>query len=108
MEVLFHPEAEGELDRLPTNEKAAMDHAIEKLEALGARLPYPHCSAVRDADRLRELRPRSGRSPWRALYRQVKTVMVIGAIAPEAKSNRRGFAKAVRRAESRLAELEKP
>ncbi len=106
MEVAFHPEAEEEFGRLPPNEKVAMDHALEKLEALGARLPYPHSSAVQGADRLRELRPRSGRSPWRALYRQVKDVMVIGAIGPEASSNRRGFATAIRRAESRLAELD--
>jgi hypothetical protein len=108
VEVLFHPGAEKELARLPDGEKLAMDHAVEKLEALGPRLPYPHQSDVKGADRLRELRPRAGRSPWRALYRQVGSAMVIAAIGPEAKVNRRGFAAAVKRAEARLAELEEP
>lgn len=63
MDVAFHPEAAAELGALPDPEKLAMDHAIEKLEALGDRLPFPHTSAVKGADRLRELRPRAGRSP---------------------------------------------
>jgi hypothetical protein len=50
-------------------EKAALINAEAKLAALGPGLPYPHSSAVQGADRLRELRPRGGRSPWRALYR---------------------------------------
>ncbi len=45
------------------------DHA--KLGAYGPLLGYPHTSAVRGAEGLRELRPRAGRSAWRALYRQV-------------------------------------
>ena len=54
--------------RLPKDEQAALDHAVEKLAALGPRLPYPHQSAVQGQRGLRELRPRGGRSPWRALY----------------------------------------
>ena len=55
-----------------------MLHAFEKLEVVGSRLPFPHSSQVRGrAEGLRELRPRSGRSPWRALYRQVGNRMVV-------------------------------
>ena len=108
VDAFFHPGAEKELARLPDGEKLAMHHAVEKLEALGPRLPYPHQSGVKGAEGLRELRPRAGRSPWRALYRQVGGVMVVAAIGPEAKVNQRGFAAAVKRARARLAELEEP
>ena len=46
MKVLIHPLAEPELAQLPGAEKAAMDHAMEKHEALGARLLFPHQSGV--------------------------------------------------------------
>src|SRR5688572_22779529 len=82
MDVVFVPAAEDELDRLPVNEKFAILNAIEKLEALGDTLPYPHSSAVRGT-KLRELRPRSGRSPWRAFYRRVEDLLVIAAIGPK-------------------------
>lgn len=108
MDVLFHPDAAEERSGLPAAERAAMDHAVEKLEALGAGLPFPHQSAVRGTDGLRELRPRAGRSPWRALYRQIGKTMVVGAIAPEAAVDRKGFRSAVRRAERRLAGLAAP
>lgn len=87
-------------------EIAALDNAEVKLAALGPALPYPHSSAVRGADRLRELRPRGGRSPWRALYRQVGDEFVVAAVGPEAEVDQRGFAAACRRAEARLAEME--
>ena len=83
-----------------------MDHAVEKLDALGMRLPFPHQSDVRGAQNLRELRPRSGRSPWRAFYRRIGEVLVIAAVGPEAAVDRRGFDRAVRRAERRLDALE--
>ncbi len=53
-----------------------------------------------------ELRPRAGRSAWRALYRQVGDVFVLAAVGPEAQSDPRGFDRAVRRALRRLADLE--
>jgi len=62
VEVVFHPEAERELNDLPDEERAAIDHARDKLEVLGESLPFPHQSAVRGARGLRELRPRAGRS----------------------------------------------
>jgi hypothetical protein len=79
-----------------------MLHAVDKLKALGPRLPYPHQSSVRGAHGLRELRPRGGRSPWRAFYQRHGNVFVIGAVGPEAQVDQRGFDKAVRDALARL------
>jgi hypothetical protein len=39
----------------------------------------PHSSAVRGADRHRELRSRGGRSSWRAFYRRLSDVFVVAA-----------------------------
>lgn len=105
-EVLYHPEAEAELSKLPGNERAAVSNAVRKLEAIGPDLPYPHSSAVVQADRLRELRPRRGSSPWRAIYRQVGEAFVIASVCPEAKQSPRGFSRGCGDAESRLTELE--
>lgn len=51
-------------------------------------------------------RPRAGRSPWRAFYRRVADTLVIGAIGPEAHVDPRGFGRAIRAAEARLARIE--
>lgn len=59
----MHPLAQKELGLLPTQEKAAVDNAMKKLEALGPELGYPYSSAVQAADAVRELRPRAGSSP---------------------------------------------
>jgi hypothetical protein len=88
-------------------ERAAVDHAVEKLEAMGPTLPFPHSSNVQGWEDLRELRPKAGKSPWRPLYRQVGDPFVIAAIGPEANKNRRGFDRACQAAIDRLAELEK-
>lgn len=104
--VLYLPEAEGERRRRPAVEKAALINADRKLQALGPQLPYPHSSAVKGADRLRELRPRGGRSPWRALYRQVGDVFVVAGVAPEAQVDSRKFDAACRAAECRLSQIE--
>lgn len=84
-----------------------MERAVEKLTVFGPYLTYPHQSAVRGAGTgLRELRPRAGRSPWRALYRRIGDVFVIAAIAPEAQADRRGFDRAAAAAEARLHDTE--
>lgn len=108
MEVRYHPEAKAELMLLPVREMASVLAAIDKLEAQGDALTFPHQSAVRGARGLRELRPRRGRSRWQALYRRVGPEMVILAVAPEAQADRRGFARAVLTAERRAAEATGP
>ena len=106
MDVYFHRAARAELDALPAAEQRAIDHAVEKLEAVGAQLPFPHASKVRGAATLFELRPRGGRSSWRAFYRQVGPAMVIAAIGPEARTDARGFARAVKAALQRLSAIQ--
>lgn len=82
-----------------------MVHALEKLEALGSRLSFPHQSAVKGVPNLRELRPRSGRSRWRAFYRLLGEGFVIAAVGPEANVNRREFNRTVLVAIERLDSL---
>lgn len=104
--TVLHSDAEQELTHTPTREATAILNAIEKLKEIGPTLGYPHTSDVRGAGNLRELRPRQGRSPWRAFYRQIGTHLVIAAIGPEAETNPRGFKKAIKLAEQRLNDLE--
>jgi hypothetical protein len=104
--VLYHPQYEAEWRSLPPAERVAMASAAEKLAA-DTQLGFPHTSRVQGSKAaLRELRPRRGRSPWRALYRRVGDVMVVLAVAPEAQRDRRGFGRAVAEAERRLREVE--
>lgn len=104
MDVEIVPEARVELKALPPDELKAMFNALEKLQALGARLPYPHSSQVQGTP-LRELRPRAGRSPWRALYQRLGDRLVVVAIAPEAQHDPRGFKRAVTQAKRRLQNI---
>lgn len=106
MKVVFHPEAEGEYFKVASKERVSIQNAIEKLEAEGARLGHPHSSQVKGT-RLRELRPRGGRSRWRALYVRVADAMVVLAIGPEAQHDPSGFRRTVNKAEERLGEVEK-
>ena len=103
--IQWHPEAVEELMQLPRDEQLALDHAAGKLAAVGSALPYPHQSAVKAGQGLRELRPRGGRSRSRALDDRRGDTFVIAAVAPEAQVDRRGFDRAVRTARRRLEEL---
>jgi hypothetical protein len=53
----------------------------------------------------RELRPRGGRSAWRALYRRVGDVFVVATVGPEAQANPQGFGRMIKLATQRLEEL---
>jgi hypothetical protein len=66
------------------------------------RLGYPHSSRVRGAADLRELRPRAGRSPWRAFYRRIGEEMIVAAFGPEAGVDPLAFERAVSTAVRRL------
>ncbi|MHB1537778.1 MAG: hypothetical protein ACYCUM_06390 [Solirubrobacteraceae bacterium] len=108
--VLWHPAADAERAAISAaGERAAIQHAREKLEAIGPRLSTPHSSAIKgeDGSGLRELRPRTGRSRWRPIYRQIGPgVFVILAVAPEAAIEKRGFEGKVRDARRRFEGLE--
>ena len=101
--VVVLDEAAAELLALPLKERQAIYQAIAKLKTDGPFLGAPHTSNVKGIpDNLRELRPRRGHSPWRALYRRISDELVIATIAPEAVSNKRGFERAVKSALNRL------
>ncbi len=105
--VDWDQDAYGEVMRLPTAERRAVMNAVAKLEVFGDQLGSPHTSQVKGSGAgIRELRPRSGRSPWRALYRCLGDGLVVLAIGPEARQDKRGFDRAVRLAEDRLKEIE--
>ena len=104
-EVRYHPSAEEERMKLPPKERVALSNAIEKLKAMGPKLPAPHQSNVEGAESLRELRPRAGRSPWRGFYRRIGDVFVVAAIGPEAQKSRRKFDQTVKAAQQRLDEV---
>lgn len=107
MPVRMRPEAEEEFLALEHREREAMENAIRKLIAAESRLRFPHCSAVMGLSaELRELRPRQGRSRFRAFYRRVGADMVVAARGPEAHVDRQGFERAVARALSRLSDEE--
>lgn len=103
--VCLHGARDGR-SKLPGGERAAVDNAVKKLEALGPDLPYPHSSDARGAPGLREPRPRGGRCAWRPLYQRAGAGFVIAAIAPDGQSDPRGFRRACNRALRRLAEVE--
>jgi len=105
-EVRYHDEAEQERNALQATERVALEHATDKLATFGPQLPFPHQSRVQSAKDMRELRPRAGRSAWRALYRRLGNVFVIAAVGPEAQSDPRGFKRAVTSALRRLQEVE--
>jgi hypothetical protein len=109
-EVLWHPAADAERSAISdVAERAAIQHAREKLEAVGPQLGSPHSSAIKGeaGTGLRELRPRAGRSRWRPIYRRVSLrIFVILAVAPEAHIDKRSFDEMVRNAQRRSQELE--
>lgn len=105
MELLYLPGVRAELSELPPAERKAMINALDKLSMLGADLGYPHTSQVKGTT-LRELRPRAGRSPWRAFYQRHRDVVLIAAIGPEAHHDPRRFGHTIATARDRLEQLE--
>ena len=105
-DIVFHPAATQELEALAARERVAILHAVEKLSALGPSLPFPHQSHIEGGALVRELRPRRGRSRWRAFYGQVGELFVVAAIGPESTVDPRAFERAVEAASDRLGALE--
>lgn len=109
-EVYYLDEASAERDAIPdATERNAVLTVVEKLQALGFRLPFPHCSSVQGEDGrgLWELRPRSGNSPYRVLYKRIgPKTFVLAAVVPEAEVDPPGFRRGVRQAQYRLEEVE--
>jgi hypothetical protein len=82
--VIYDPEAVVELVSAVKSkeELRAIFNAVQKLRELGERLCPPHMKPLQGepAGGLRELRPRQGRSDWRALYCRQRSAYVILAI----------------------------
>lgn len=99
-------DAVRELQAIPDREQVAIQVAIEKLRLFGQSLGHPHSSQIKGTT-IRELRPRAGRSPWRAFYQQRGgQIFLIGAIGPEALHNPRRFQRAVAAAIERMEQWE--
>jgi hypothetical protein len=91
--VLVHPQAVKELAKLPNQREGRNGQCIEEARSVGS-------------DAIRELRPRAGRSPWRAFYRRIGDVFLVGSIGAEAQVDGRKFNKAVKAATERINEVE--
>lgn len=81
--VIYDPDAVAELLAMKSKEEyRALLNAIRKLGELGEQLGPPHVKSLKGSQgaALRELRPRQGRSDWRAIYRRAGDFYVILAI----------------------------
>jgi phage-related protein len=85
-------------------EKKALLNVIDKLEALGEQLAPPHMKPLggEGAAGLRELRPRQGRSDWRAIYKRIgeKAYVILAVVKHDE------FEKLVARAQARSRQCE--
>lgn len=100
--VVYDPDATIELASAVKSkeELRAIFNAVEKLRALGERLCPPHMKPLQGepAASLRELRPRQGRSDWRAIYSRYGAGYVILAL-----DRHKNFTTLVARAQGRAA-----
>jgi hypothetical protein len=104
--VSYLQAAADELDSLPALEQVAIQHAVEKLQVTGIRLPAPHGAPVKGVEgSWWELRPRRGNCPWRPIYTRISAdEFKIAAIAPDGETNPRGFKRSCQDAAERLLE----
>jgi hypothetical protein len=109
-EVSWHAEAKKEHQELEAGDRVAVQHAVEKLKVDGVKLREPHQKAImgKAGAGLRELRPNSGKCPWRPIYRQFgPRLFVILAVGPEVNTDKQGYDRAVRHAQDRVPKVEK-
>src|SRR5580700_6508418 len=81
--VIYDPDAVVELLAMKSREEhRALLNAVRKLGELGEQLGPPHMKPLKGdrAAALHELRPRQGRSDWRAIYRRAGAFYVILAL----------------------------
>jgi hypothetical protein len=82
--VIYDVDAVGELMSAVKSKDAnrSIINAVFKLREMGERLEPPHMKPLQGAaaSGLRELRPKQGRSDWRAIYRRAGSVYVILAV----------------------------
>jgi hypothetical protein len=105
--VVYDPDAVMEFATAvkSKDERKAIFNAVDKLRHLGEQLAPPHMKPLRgfEASGLRELRPRQGRSDWRAVYIRRGHGYVILAI-----DRHDNFDALVARAQRRAAQYDQP
>jgi hypothetical protein len=105
--VIYDPDAVDEFVTVVRSKDGhrAILNAVVKLRQLGERLEPPHMKPLQGAaaSGLRELRPKQGRSDWRAIYRRSGSIYVILAVDRHA-----NFAALVARAQTRAARYDRP
>ncbi len=104
--VIYDPDAVVDLLAMKSKEEhRALLNAVRKLGELGERLGPPHMKQLKGdrAAALRELRPRQGRSDWRAIYRRAGDFYVILAI-----NRHKDFAALIQRAQARAQQYDRP
>jgi hypothetical protein len=97
--LIDDPDAVVDLLAMKSKEEhRALLNAVRKLGELGEQLSPPHMKPLKGdrAAALRELRPRQGRSDWRAIYRRASDFYVILAI-----DRHKEFAALIERAHAR-------
>jgi hypothetical protein len=97
--VIYDPDAVAELLVVKSKEEhRALLNAVSKLRELGDSLAPPNMKPLKGeaAAALCELRPRQGRSDWRAIYRRAGQFYVILAI-----DRHKNFATMIDRARAR-------
>jgi hypothetical protein len=102
--VIYDPDAVVDLLEMKSKEEhRALLNAVRKLGELGEHLGPPHMKPLKGdrASALRELRPRQGRSDWRATYRRAGDFYVILAI-----DRHKEFAALIERSEARAERYE--
>jgi hypothetical protein len=104
--VIYDPDAVVDLLAMKSKEEhRALLNAVRKLGELGEQLGPPHMKPLKGdrAAALRELRPRQGRSDWRAVYRRAGGFYVILAI-----DRHKEFAALIERAQVRAERYGRP
>jgi hypothetical protein len=104
--VIYDPDAVVDLLAMKSKEEhRALLDAVRKLGELGEQLGPPHMKPLKGdrAAALRELRPRQGRSDWRAIYRRADGFYVILAI-----DRHKEFAALIERAQARAERYDRP
>jgi len=104
--VIYDPDAVVDLLAMRSrDEHRALLNAVRKLGELGNQLRPPHMKPLK-GDRtatLHELRPRQGRSDWRAIYRRAGDFHVILAI-----DRHKDYDVLIERARARAEQYDRP
>lgn len=98
--VIYDPDAVAEFVSAVKSkeEQKAIVNAVLKLRELGERLEPPHMKPLQGAAGLRELRPKQGRSDWRAVYCRSGLIYVVVAV-----DRHKNFAAMIERARMRVS-----